>query len=431
VNKDFKKIVSKLEFPIVIVGTTLLILILIFLPKNKSVESHRKSIQEPLWFVNFKDNRIEYKSSANLSQKFTQLISNATKGIEPLRVLHIGDSHIQADFFTGETRRLLSTWLADTNTSRGFTFPYQIVASNNPDDFNVEWKGTWIRNRTNGPKMVRLGVAGISVSTSDRESEFKLSLTKSKNGFKPFDSVKIYFEADDPAVVPYPVLDTGIVERGIGFITYKLSKAVNDITIGVNWNSKTDGSFTLFGFDLINSDAKIVYHAAGVNGASVRTFLQSENLATQAAQINPHVLILSLGTNDTYNTSFKAREFKRDFTELVKRLKDSLPQSLIILTTPGDYLVDKLHPSLFVMEAQKQIFSVARELDCGVWDFYSVMGGHGSIGLWAQLGLCAPDKLHLNRNGYKLQGALLFDALVKLTGDSPTLIIDNPAIVHE
>jgi lysophospholipase L1-like esterase len=279
--------------------------------------------------------------------------------------------------------------------------------------------------------MVRLGVAGISVSTSDRESEFRLSLAKSKNGFKPFDSVKIYYEADDPAVVPYPVLDTGIVERGIGFITYKLSKAVNDITIGVNWNSTQTGSFTLFGFELINSDAKIVYHAAGVNGASVRTFLQSENFATQAVQINPHLVILSLGTNDTYNPNFKAKEFKRDITELVKRLKAALPKSFIVLTIPGDYLIDGLHPSTSIEEAQKQFFSVAKEFDCGVWDFYTIMGGHGSIGLWAQLGLCAPDKLHLNRNGYKLQGALLFDALVKLTGDSPTLLIDNPVFVHE
>jgi len=63
-------------------------------------------------------------------------------------------------------------------------------------------------------------------------------------------------------------------------------------------------------------------------------------------------------------------------------------------------------------------------MDCGVWDFFTIMGGEGSIEKWFEMGLTAPDKLHLNRKGYRLKGALLFDALVKLTEkeSKPTLI---------
>jgi lysophospholipase L1-like esterase len=160
-----------------------------------------------------------------------------------------------------------------------------------------------------------------------------------------------------------------------------------------------------------------LYSAAGVNGASVQSFLQSENFSTMASTLNPNLVIVSLGTNDTYNPSFNVDEFKSSLVLLVNRLKSSLPNALIFLTTPGDHLMNRKHPNPNIELAHEAIFSVAGEMDCGVWDFYRVMGGAGSVNHWAEVGLFAPDKLHLNRNGYKFKGALLFEALIKLTGD--------------
>jgi lysophospholipase L1-like esterase len=59
------------------------------------------------------------------------------------------------------------------------------------------------------------------------------------------------------------------------------------------------------------------------------------------------------------------------------------------------------------------------------------MGGDGSINLWAEKGLCAPDMLHLNRKGYRLKGALLFDALSKLDNDNPIHLRDNQLMVND
>jgi lysophospholipase L1-like esterase len=45
------------------------------------------------------------------------------------------------------------------------------------------------------------------------------------------------------------------------------------------------------------------------------------------------------------------------------------------------------------------------------------MGGLGSINRWLGAGLSAPDRIHLSGKGYRLQGDLLYDALVNSYGD--------------
>ena len=64
-------------------------------------------------------------------------------------------------------------------------------------------------------------------------------------------------------------------------------------------------------------------------------------------------------------------------------------------------------------KAGKVIMEVAEKRDIAVWDFYNIMGGLNAISLWYYSGLTARDKLHFNKNGYLLQGDLLFNAFVK------------------
>lgn len=397
---------------------------LLFVAREKTIVIHSKVRHETLWFVNFSENTIEFKAKENLNQRFSDLIQSVRNGDQQLRVLHIGDSHIQADFFTGETRRLISNWLLDSNTTRGFTFPYQVASSNNPDDYNVAWKGSWKRNRLDGASTAKLGVAGISLSTSDSTSELSLSLNKSKVRFQPFDRVRVLFDATDSVVVPR-LSNSKIIHKGFNTLTYELVEPLDTLLMGIDWNGAINSSFTLYGLELANSKSKLVYNAAGVNGASVKTFLQSENFDQQAQQLDPNLVVVSLGTNDAFSKHFNPRVFRNNLSFMVLRIQEMLPNAMVILTTPGDHLIDGVKDNPSLARAQKQIHSVAKEYGCGVWDFYRVMGGEGSIKFWSQLGLTAPDKLHLNRKGYKLQGALFFDALTKLSGDTQELYIDE------
>lgn len=427
----FKKILSRFSWPVAIGVVSLIAIFLLFVPRIKTKINHSKVLNETLWFINFSENAIDFKAKEKMDQRFSEIVNGVMAGNDQLRVLHIGDSHVQADFFTGETRRLLSDWLSDSNTSRGFTFPYEIAASNNPDDYKVSWEGVWTRNRLNGDRMAKIGLAGISLTTSDTSSELGLRLVESKVSFKPFDRVRVIYESTDTSITPMLINRSSIIEKSDGAVTFGLAQPTDTLKMGIEWNGSTESSFTLYGIDLLNSKAKVIYNAAGVNGATVRTFLQSENFEHQVLLSRPQLIIVSLGTNDAFSPNFRPREFRRNLSELIDKIQQILPTALIILTTPGDHLLEKVHENPNIEKAQVQIHAVAREQGCGVWDFYRVMGGAGSVKFWSQLGLTAPDKLHLNRKGYKLQGALLFDALIKLSGDTQEVRIDNAMFANE
>jgi len=381
--------------------------------KAKTVDVFANFDAELFSVISIDDNIIFFGKNDSLSKRSKLLFTNANEEEAPLSILHIGDSHVQADFFTGKTRMLLSQTLNDVNCSRGFTFPYQVVGSNNPDDYDVTWKGNWMRKKTDGNTATDFGLAGIAVSTTELESSLTLKLLQGA----AFDMVKVYFDSDSSIIEPKVSANLTYQYIGDGFVVFKLIEPTDSVKIGINSNGLDSGMFTLYGFELVNSAAKFIYHAAGVNGASVRTFLNSRNFTAQLRQVNPNFVILSLGTNDAYDPNFNKTVFRANLKELVSGIKSALPEAIVVLTTPGDHLVGKTEANPFIAEANAQIISVANDMDCGVWDFNKVMGGDGSIEAWFELGLTAQDKLHLNRKGYAVKGALLYDALSKLAAN--------------
>lgn len=60
-----------------------------------------------------------------------------------------------------------------------------------------------------------------------------------------------------------------------------------------------------------------------------------------------------------------------------------------------------------------QIVQAAGRHGLPVWDFYAVAGGDGAMERWYRAGLAGADRIHLSHDGYRLQGDLLCDALVK------------------
>ena len=412
--KIFRHVACKAA--LVVLLTVLSLVAVIFSLKQKAipVDAFANFDAELFNVLCIDDNTIFFSKNDSLSKRCKYLFTNANDDGTPLSILHIGDSHVQADFFTGKTRMLLSQTLNDVNSSRGFTFPYQVAGSNNPDDYDVSWKGDWMRKKTDGNTDANFGLAGIAVSTTDMESSLTLKLLQGA----AFDMVKVYFDSDSSIIEPKVDQNLNYLHIGDGLAVFHFNEPTDSVEIGISCYGLNTGRFTLYGFELLNSAAKLFYHAAGVNGASVRTFLNSRNFTAQLRQVNPKFVILSLGTNDAYDPNFNKTVFRANLKELVSGIKSALPEAIVVLTTPGDHLVGKTDANPFIAEANAQIISVAKEMDCGLWDFYKVMGGDGSIKAWFELGLTAQDMLHLNRKGYAVKGALLYDALSKLAANN-------------
>ena len=58
-----------------------------------------------------------------------------------LRIVHIGDSHVQAGYFTGETRTRLQDHFG--NSGRGLVFPYKAIQTTSPADISSSSNGGW------------------------------------------------------------------------------------------------------------------------------------------------------------------------------------------------------------------------------------------------------------------------------------------------
>jgi lysophospholipase L1-like esterase len=83
---------------------------------------------------------------------------------QTLRIVHIGDSHIQADIMTGAVRRCLQQQFGCAG--RGVVFPYNTAGTNGPDDYAFSTNCTWTAKRCVFPDQpMPVGLSGIGLQT--------------------------------------------------------------------------------------------------------------------------------------------------------------------------------------------------------------------------------------------------------------------------
>ena len=86
--------------------------------------------QNDLWyldygFVNYDDNRLLYFKPDALNSFFSKLNRLENKKDCQVNIFHLGDSHIQADMFSGKVREKFSEDSRFPMSARGFVFPYR------------------------------------------------------------------------------------------------------------------------------------------------------------------------------------------------------------------------------------------------------------------------------------------------------------------
>src|SRR6056297_2082300 len=83
-------------------------------------------------FINYNKNRLIGNADLpGFNVFFSQWKSLILNGDKKIEILHIGDSHIQADFFTGRIRSRLQEFFPGSIGARGIIFPYNLAATNN------------------------------------------------------------------------------------------------------------------------------------------------------------------------------------------------------------------------------------------------------------------------------------------------------------
>ncbi len=174
------------------------------------------------------------------------------------------------------------------------------------------------------------------------------------------------------------------------------------------------------GEQLAETFGAVSYVDMGVNGATCLTFTHPARIAEVAA-LNPDLLILSFGTNESHNRRYNANMHYQQIKELFVLLQDSLPKVPILLTTPpGSYESFRqkrrrrtyaVNPRTATAAETIRRFAVDQRLL--VWDMYDVVGGRRrACANWTDAKLMRPDHVHYLPEGYILQGNLLYQALI-------------------
>jgi LysM repeat protein len=418
-------------------------------------------------------NEIIYKKALEpLFQKLKNVQQQKTK----INIVHIGDSHIQADFFSGEFRQNVQQQFGDGG--RGFVFPYSLAKTNGPSDVRFSSNEAWESQRNiyadNGNPV---GLSGIALWTKNKGFAIEMNLKTKESGFsklkiftpnnqKMFDvalaSKIIKLESDIPKNIVHKIRNG----ENLSVIADKYNVSIKSIKVanGLKNNNIRAGKtlkipsnqmekrvversefipletkreegfhsfasdsllhkiyfipvneqtdFALNGLVLENNVPGIVYHTIGVNGAKCSDYNKFPMFFEQLKSLHPDLVIISLGTNESFDKLVTVDYFSQ-LNAMMETILNQNPSVTFLITTPPPSQFKRKFPNTFVADYAKEILAQAEVKNYAVWDLFSNVGGLFSIHQNAKEGLLGGDKVHYTKAGYEKQGQLLTDAFLE------------------
>lgn len=328
-------------------------------------------------------------------------------------IVHIGDSHLQADMGTAVTRTRLGEHYG--SAGRSLIVPFKLAGTNEPVDYTITSSVPMTQARLlKTPWPIEMGFTGIGISP--QANDFDLCISAGE----PFDSLAIYYSGNTPEIVgdANDISDYSLP----GIVQLKL----NEPTIQTSVNLTNGNNCVVHGINLINGHIGLAYHVIGNNGATYGTYNGVDGFANDIARFDPALIILSLGTNEAFNTTTND-EMRTSMKILVDDLRRACPGAKLLITTPSECQRRRTRrrrrrASFSVNQNVKRLRDViegfARTEGIPCYDFYEVAGGTGSSNKWLRDKYLNTDRIHLTRAGYTLQGHLITEAIEEALNNS-------------
>lgn len=392
-------------------------------PAQESMGRTLDTMLLPYPYIKKDLSRIENDSAnKNLDAFFQKLYELKTGKRDHVIIVHIGDSHIQADFLTGRVRQNMQ--LEFGNAGRGTVFPYRVAKTNGPSDYR-SWTNTdWVSERSAYSKTdLPTGLSGYTVETMDTASLLRITMKNMPGLDYSFNKLTLFHDKGmgsfgvtvcDTFNCELAKIDVNTGDPYVSVVNF--DKMMNSIMLDFSAPDTNAKRERIYGMMLENGQPGVLYNMIGVNGAEYRHYNQSELFLKQFAQLKPDLIIVSMGTNEGYAANFKADRFYNNMDTLVSDLRKVAPDAKFLLSTPGDSFRRTRkgrvkNPDMKI--ARNTVVDFCTKNELAYWDLYNVMGGFGSMAKWYVSGLAAKDRIHFSKKGYDIQGRLLYDALMK------------------
>ncbi|MCO6500070.1 MAG: hypothetical protein J5I47_06795 [Vicingus serpentipes] len=369
-------------------------------------------------FIEYDSNYIHfYSDSANYASFFNKLDTLVFKGKGKVNIMQIGGSHIQADIWSDQMRKNFQQLSPDLNGGRGFLFPYTLAHTNNPHYYKVSYTGKWDGYRNSVMKHdITWGVSGITASTGDSLSSFKILFRGNNTPSYDFNRIKVFHDLDSTSFSIRFLGDSCVTtktNKEIGYTEFFLNDYVDSLEFEIVQTDSNQTHFNLYGISLDNDDPGIIYNSIGVNGASTKSYLRCELFTQHLKAINPDLVIFCIGINDAYDSDFCEFCYEENYDTLVSWFRSVNPDVQFLFVTNNDSYYKRRYPNKRVFKARDVMINLSKKYNSGMWDMFNIMGGLGSIRTWQKYGLAKKDRVHLTKNGYIIMGDLMFSALMK------------------
>lgn len=357
-----------------------------------------------------------------------------------VRVLHWGDSHVAADFWTGELRRLLQERFGDGGAGllmpgRPWRFYRHTLSKGSAGESGVPFETLGLGHDAPDGYYGLSGVAlapapgGGSAALEADFDRFEVQLAAASPGAcaaVSVDGATLFAAPLDEPEAPEgdgarcAVLEHVSPEGSVFGLTY-LRNAV-PLTPGrhrLEVDASCGGAVRVLGADLSSGRGGVVWDALGLNGAEV-TALGKWNDGFRAAllaRVSPALVVVSYGTNEMGRGDLTYSEYEAECERLLADVKRHAPGAALLLTGPIDRRGRTKRQRALLAPNQRLVISALRAAaersGAAFWDARAAMGGDGSIPKWAAAGLAQRDQVHLTKPGYEHLARLLAASLLE------------------
>ena len=364
------------------------------------------------------DNVIQ--NSGHLDRFYERLhqLREADKG--KVSILHVGDSHIQADYMTSIVRRNFHRHFG--NAGRGLIVPLHVARTNEPNNFKTASDFPWHSKRCVFPEQpLPIGIGGVTIETTDHEANLRVFMNDLWLDYG-FNRLTLFYEKDEKSY-DFSIrnahggelgrIQNGVPDSSRDYSTVHWNGNVSEVEIQLLKTDPGQSRAIIYGMVLENSANGVLYHTVGVNGARYRHYNEAAKFARQTAALDTDLFIVSLGTNESIDYPYLDQAFTAQMDNLLGTLRASNPLADFILVTPQDVFRKKNKPNPGILKVREQIIRYAAENGLAFYDLYRAMGGEHSAESWRRNALLSHDGIHLTKDGYEYQGNLFYHALMK------------------
>jgi LysM repeat protein/lysophospholipase L1-like esterase len=368
-------------------------------------------------YIQFDKNTLEWFQKDAIYPFFEKLKNASTKKV---KILHIGDSHIQPDIGTGVTRNKLQQLFG--YGGRGLIFPYQLANTASAYDYTAFGTGKWqsSKNVEYKPKL-NLGLSGITVYTNDSTAGFKIVFKGKHGSIHPdFKKIKLYchksIESFDVKFSTNSSKNQQILTcskvDGLPYVEFDLSSASDTLIFNVVKSNRQQTYFECYGVEIENLEDKgVEYISVGIAGAAYQSIFYQNKMKEQLIALQPDLVIFDLGVNNFYKGPFDYPFVMGCLNQMISFVRSNCPNASFLIPNSQD-IYYKLKNVVNCKEYSMLTRLVAKQQKVALYDYFNITGGHHSMLNWSKDGLSNKDQCHLSGTGYRFKGELLFNGIM-------------------